>query len=183
MSGNETLDLHDLTTYSRARVFLSGLWRLIFGLAFGVVLYALVYALAKTAGQPHSAADPPRRLIALAPLIIGLVAVLAISSGLGRMVSAFAKNCFFRAGREGISIRLPVRGWFGRFRLAEYWIKWSDVKQVVHFTYRTNGIATSTQLRIRLQDGTRLTVDRMYFSASVRWLQEQLLAIQATVGR
>jgi hypothetical protein len=183
MSGNATLDLHDLTTYSPVRVFLSGLWRLIFGAVFAVVLYALLFALAKTAGQPHSAADPPRWLIALGPLIIGFMALLAMSSGMGRMVSAFAKNCFFRAGRDGISVRLPVRGWFGRFRVAEYWIKWSEVKQVVHFTYRVNGIPTSTSLRIRLLDGTRLSVERIYFSASVKWLQEQLLTIQASVGR
>jgi hypothetical protein len=183
MSGNEALDLRDLTTYSPVRVFLSGLWRLIFGAVFAVVFYALLFAMAKTAGQPHSAVEPPMWLIALAPLMIGLMALFSILSGLGRMVSAFAKECFFRAGRDGILVRLPVRGWFGRFRLAKYWIEWNEVREVVHFTYRINGIPTSTSLRIRLHDGSKLSVERMYFSASVRSLQTQLLAIQASAGR
>jgi hypothetical protein len=183
MSSNETLDLHDLTTYSPVRVFLSGLWWLAFGGILAVTLYALIYAMARTAAASHSAADPPRWLIYGVVLLFGLWAFSCLSGGVGRIISAFSKNCFFRAGRDGISVRLPVRGWFGRFRYAEYWIKWSEVKQVVHFTYRTNGIATSTQLRIRLQDGTRLSVPRMYFSANVKWLQEQLLTIQASVGR
>ena len=133
------MDLRDLTAYSPVRVFLSGLWRLAFGGVFALVLYALVFAMAKTAGQPHSAADPPRWLIAVAPALLGLVALLAMSSGLGRMVSAFSRKCFFRAGRDGISIRLPKRGWLGRFRLAEYWFKWNEVDRLVHFTYRSMG--------------------------------------------
>jgi hypothetical protein len=182
MSSEGTMDLRDLAAYAPVRVFLSGLWRLIFGSVFAVTDYALLFAMAKTAGQPHSAADPPRWLIALAPLLIGMMALLAISSGLGRMVSAFSRKCFFRAGRDGISIRLPKRGWFGRFRLAEYWFKWNEVDRLVHFTYRVNGIPTSTELRIHLKNGTRLAVDRMYFSTSVKGLQEQLLAIQNSVG-
>jgi len=180
MSVQGTSELRDLTTYSRVRVFLSGLWRLMFGGVFAVMLYALAYAMAKTAGQPPSAADPPRWLIALVPVAFGLVALLCISSGAGRMVSAFAGNCFFRAGSRGISVRLPRRGWFGRFRLAEYWIEWPEVERIVHFTFRTNGIPTGTELRIHLKDGSRLTVERMYFSASVKRLQDELLAILAS---
>jgi hypothetical protein len=183
MSNTETRDLRDITTYCPARIFISGLWWLIFGGILTVTLYALIFALVRTAAAPSSAADPPRWLIYGVVLLFGLWAFSCLSGGVGRIISAFSKKCFFRAGRDGISVRLPVRGWFGRFRLAEYWIKWSEVKQVVHYTYRVNGIPMSTSLRIRLQDGTRLSVERMYFSANVRSLQEHLLAIQASLGR
>jgi hypothetical protein len=54
------------------------------------------------------------------------------------------------------------------------------VERIVHFTFRTNGIPTGTELRIHLKDGSRLTVERMYFSASVKRLQDELLAILAS---
>jgi hypothetical protein len=183
MSNGGTLDMHDLTTYSRPRVFLSGLWRLIFGGFFAVGIYGLVYALMKTSAQPHSAADPPRWLLYLVGSLFVLGTAAVLSSGAGLIISAFSTQCFFRAGRDGISVRMPKRSWFGRFRLAEYWLKWNEVDRMVHFTYRTNGIPMSTELRIHLLNGTRLTVERRYFSASVRRLQEQLLAIQASVER
>jgi hypothetical protein len=183
MSNTQALDLPDLTTYSPVRVFLTGIWRFLFGAMIAASFYALAYAVAKTADQPRSAADPPRWLLYAAGLLFAFLAVLCLSSGLGRMISAFSQGCFFRAGRAGISIRLPKRGWFGRFRLAEYWMKWSEVDRLVHFTYRTNGIPTSTELRIYLLDKTMLRVERMYFSASPKHLQLALLAIQAEAGR
>jgi len=183
MSNEGSVDLRDITTYAPVRVFLTGLWRLLFGGVIAVCLYALLFALAQTAGQPASVADPPKWLIGLAPLILGLIALLCISSGLGRMISAFSTKCFFRAGRDGISIRIPKRGWFGRFRLAEYWLKWNEVDRLVHFTHKTNGIPTSTELRIYLVDKTMLRVERFYFSASVAQLQRELMAIQGGAGR
>jgi hypothetical protein len=65
----------------------------------------------------------------------------------------------------------------------EYLFKWNEVDRLVHFTYKTNGIRTATELRIHLNDGTRLTVDRMYFSADVWSIQYQLVEIQKAVGR
>lgn len=180
MSDGSSLDLNDLTPYAPVRVFVSGLWRFLFGGVIGVCCYALAFALIKTADRPRSIADPPQWLIDGMGLLLVLMAVLALSSGLGRMISAFSRKCFFRAGRDGISVRLPKRGWFGRFRLAEYWIKWNEVDRLVHFTYRTNGIPTSTELRIHLKDGSKLRVERIYFSASPKHLQQALLAIQAT---
>jgi hypothetical protein len=62
-------------------------------------------------------------------------------------------------------------------------MKWSEVDRLVHFTYRTNGISTATELRIHLKDGTMLRVERMYFSAGPRHLQQALLAMQAAAGK
>ena len=183
MNNEAALDWRDVTAYSPVRVFLAGLWRFLFGGVFALSTYALLFAMIKISGQPPSSADPPRWLIALAPLVLGLIALLVMSSGLGRMASAFSTNCFFRAGREGSWVRLPRQGWFGRFRVASFRFKWSEIEKVVHFTYKTNGIPTSTELRIHLNDGTRLTVDRMYFSASVWSIQHQLVSIQTSFGR
>jgi hypothetical protein len=183
MSNMEAPDMRDVTAYAPVRVFLSGLWRFVFGGIMATCLYALIYALVKTSGRQPSVGDPPKWLIYMVVLLFALLPAFSLSSGAGRMISAFSRKCFFRAGRDGIAIRMPKRGWFGRFHLAEYRLKWSEVDRLVHFTYRTNGIPTATQLRIHMRDGTMLRVDRMYFSASVIGLQRQLLAIQASVGR
>jgi hypothetical protein len=183
MGNQGTEDLHDITTYSPVRVFLSGVLPLLMGGLFGLIVYALAFAMAKTAAKPASSADPPVGLLYGALVFLGLLAALGLSTGLGRMVSAFARNCFFRAGRDGISIRLPKRRWFGRYRVVKYWLTWDEVDRIVHFTYKTNGIPTGSELRIYCKDKSLLRVERRYFSASVRRLQEELLAIQATVSR
>lgn len=183
MSDAAILDMHDLTDYSRVRVFLAGVWRLLFGLVMGFSATVLMVIVVQTAGEPHSAEGLPPGLTMVAGSVLGLVALVILSGAIGRMISAFSKNCFFRAGREGISVRLPRQRWFGRFRVVEYWFKWSEVYRVVHFTYKTNGIPTSTELRIHLNNGTKLKVDRMYFSANVWSIQYQLVEIQKAVGR
>ena len=182
MSSGAVAGLQDVTIYSPVRVFLAGLWRLLFGVLIGFSTFALFFAMVKTSGEPASAADPPRWLIPLAGAFLGLLSLAVMSGGLGRMISAFAGNCYFRAGRDGISVRFPRQKWFGRFRVTSYWLKWSEVDRIVHFTFKTNGIPTGTELRIHLNDGTRLTVDRMYFSASIWSIQQQLLSIRKMAG-
>jgi hypothetical protein len=183
MSNTVTMEMHDLTSYSPVRVFLAGFWRLLFGAVIGFAAGVLIVAVVQTAGEPRTEGDFPPWLGIAAGSLLGLGAVAVLSAGLGRMISAFARNCYFRAGREGIWVRLPRQRWFGRFRVIEYQFKWKEVDRVVHFTYKTNGIRTATELRIHLNDGTRLTVDRMYFSASVWSIQYQLVEIQRAVGR
>jgi hypothetical protein len=134
-----------------------------------------------TSAEKPSADDPPKWLIYMGVLLFVLLATLGLSSGVGRIISAGSRECFFRAGRDGIAIRMPRQGWFGRFHLAHYRLKWSEVERLVHFTYKTNGIPTATELRIYTRAGAMIRVERMYFSASVMGLQQQLLAIQASV--
>jgi hypothetical protein len=147
-----------------------------------IVAYACVFALIKTSAQQPSANDPPKWLIYIVVLLFVFLATLGLTSGVGRMISACSRDCFFRAGRDGIAIRMPRQGWFGRFHLADYRLKWSDVDRLVHFTYKTNGIPTATELRIYTRAGTMIRVERMYFSASVMGLQSQLREIQASVN-
>jgi len=53
----------------------------------------------------------------------------------------------------------------------------------VHFTHSINLIPISRELRIELEDGKTVTIQRHYFSASVKNLQQQLVTIRASVGR
>jgi hypothetical protein len=181
-SNVEAPDMRDVTTYAPVRVFLSGFFWFLLGGVMAIVADACIFALMKTSAQQPSANDPPKWLIYMVVLLFVFLASLGLSSGLGRIISAFSRRCFFRAGRDGIAIRMPKRGWFGRFHLADYRLKWSEVERLVHFTYRTNGIPTATELRIYTRAGTMIRVERMYFSASAMGLQSHLLTIQASAS-
>ena len=67
--------------------------------------------------------------------------------------------------------------------MTEYSFRWNEIKQLVHFTHRINFIPISRELRIELVAGNTVTIKRHYFSASVKNLQQQLLTIEASVGR
>jgi hypothetical protein len=135
------------------------------------------------AGATRAPGDMPAWWMFLIGLVLAFVAFCIVTGGVGRMVSAFAEDCYFRAGPDGLAIRLPVQGWFGRFKMTEYSFRWNEIKQLVHFTHRINFIPVSRELRIELLDGKTITIKRHYFSASVKNLQQQLLTIQASVGR
>ena len=57
MSNEGSVDLRDLQRMLRCGCFFTGLWRLLFGGVIGVCLYALLFAMVKTAGEPPSAAN------------------------------------------------------------------------------------------------------------------------------
>jgi len=184
MLNDDARGMRELTTYAPIRVSLTGIWRVIFGLLLGVPAGLLIWI--GPAGEPgaqHAAGDMPSWWMFVVGLAIALVALNFVAGGVGRIVSAFSKECYFRGGPDGIAIRIPKRGWFGRFRLTEYRFKWSEIKQLVHFTHRFNGIPVSTELRIDLVDGKTVAIERFNFSASAKNLQEQLLTIGALVGR
>ncbi|MGA2570279.1 MAG: hypothetical protein ABSF23_07135 [Terracidiphilus sp.] len=106
-----------------------------------------------------------------------------ISGGLGRMVSAFARECYFMAGPDGIAIRVPKQGWFGRFRVMEYRVRWNEISQIVRFVQRVNLIPVSSELQIHLETGNRIGIARHYFRDGVKAIQQKLAAIAATFGR
>jgi hypothetical protein len=177
-------NLQDVTTYAPVRIALRGILRAIFGLMIGGAFVLLLY-LAVT-GKLNESNDPNEGTpwwLYLITLVILLASVAILSGGAGRFVSAFARGCYFRAGPEGLAVRLPIQGWFGRFRVTEYRFRWEQIKQLVHFTYRINGIPSGTELRIELVSGGRLCIERKYFSASVGSIQYQLLAIRKAAGK
>jgi hypothetical protein len=121
--------------------------------------------------------------MSLVGLALGIGGFAIASGGVGRLISAFAQDCYFRAGPDGLAIRLPVQGWFGRFKLTAYNFQWSEIKQLVHFTHSINLIPVSRELRVELETGKTIVIQRHYFSASVKSLQQQLMTTRASVGR
>jgi len=176
--------MRELTRYAPIRVALTGIWRVIFGTLLGVPAGLLIWiGPAGEPGAPRAPGDMPPWWMFFVGLVLAFVAFAFVSGGVGRMVSAFARRCYFRAGPQGVAIRLPKQGWFGRFRLTEYNIRWNEIQQLVHFTHRHNGIPVARELRIQLSGGKTVIIERFYFSASVMSLQEQLLTIGASVGK
>ena len=177
-------NMQDVTTYAPVRIALVGILRVIFGLILAVPAWLLIWIGPNgEAGAPRNPGDMPPWWLFVVGLVLGFVAFSIASGGVGRVVSAFARDCYFRAGPDGLAIRLPVQGWFGRFRLTEYNFQWSEIKQLVHFTHSINLIPVSRELRIELVEGKTVVIQRHYFSASVKNLQQQLLTIRASVGR
>lgn len=176
-------NMQEVTKYAPVRIALLGILRAIFGLLVALMGVVAVWATASGDSAPRQPGDMPAWWMSLVGLVLCFVGFAIASGGMGRMVSAFARDCYFRAGPDGIAIRLPVQGWFGRFRMTEYNFQWGEIKQLVHFTHSINLIPISRELRIELEDGKTVTIKRHYFSASVKSLQQQLATIRASVGR
>jgi len=177
-------NLQEVTSYAPVRIALVGILRVLFGLLVAVPAGLLIWIGPNgEAGAPHHPGDMPAWWMFFVGLVLAFVAFCITMGGLGRVVSAFATGCYFRAGADGIAIRLPVQGWFGRFRMTEYNFTWGEIRQLVHFTHSINLIPISRELRIELEGGKTVTIQRHYFSASVKSLQQQLATIRASVGR
>jgi hypothetical protein len=170
--------MRDLTPYAPVRVALTGIWRIVFGLLLGVPAGAFIWI--GPNGEPgavRAPGDMPAWWMFLVGLALAVTALSFVTGGVGRVVSAFSRKCYLRAGPEGMEFRIPTPGWFGRFRLTERRFAWSEIKQLVHFTHEVNGIPVSTELRIHLQDGNMIQIERCYFSANTKTLQERLSAL------
>ncbi len=176
-------NMQDVTTYAPIRIALLGIARIIFGLLVLGIGAVAFWASVNGDSAPRQPGDMPSWWMSLVGLALGFTGVAIATGGVGRVVSAFIQDCYFRAGPEGIAIRLPVQGWFGRFRMTEYNFQWGEIKQLVHFTHSINLIPVSRELRIELVVGKTVVIPRHYFSASVKSLQQQLVTIQASVGR
>lgn len=168
-----------LTSYSPTRIFISGIWRILFSaplLFTGSVLFFVAF---RHPNAPPSAADPPMWIMAPIGFLFLLWGLMVFAGGVGRMISAFARNCFIAAGPPGVAVRYPIHGWFGRFSFSEHKLLWNDIRQIVLYTYRINGIPTTTELRLQIRDGSYIKINRNNFAASSKTLQGQLLALRA----
>jgi hypothetical protein len=101
----------------------------------------------------------------------------------GRVNSAFVRDCYFRAGLEGLAIRVPKQGWFGRFKVMEYPYKWEEVERIINITRSVNFIPVGSELNIRVYGEKEITIERYYFSSSAKKLCADFLAVRARTGK
>ena len=115
--------------------------------------------------------------------MLAVTALGFVTGGVGRIICAFFRDCYFRAGPGGIAIRIPKQGWFGRFRLIEHRYRWEEIEQLVHFTRSLNLIPVARELHIYLHGGKKVIIERFYFSASIKRLQGELQKMRALAGK
>lgn len=168
-----------LTSFSPTRIFISGIWRFLFSAPLLFTGGVIIFIALQPSKAPPSAGDPPMWAMALIGVLFGLWGLMVFAGGMGRIISAFARDCFFAAGPPGVAIRYPVHGWFGRFSFSEHKLLWNDIRQIILYTYRINGIPSTTELRLQLRDGSYIKINRNNFVASSKTLQAELLALKA----
>lgn len=176
--------MRDLTEYAPIRVALTGVWRILFGALVAIPGGLLIWIGPNgEAGAPRAPGDMPPWWLYLVGFGLAFFALTLITGGIGRIVSAFAGDCHFRAGAEGMAVRLPKMGWFGRFKLVDYQFKWEEIESLIHFTRSINLIPVARELHIHLYGGKEVTIERFYFSASIKRLREELMNIRALAGK
>lgn len=176
-------NLQDVTTYAPLRILLRGALKAVFGLlvtGIGAVAFGAALTSEHGSRQPG---DMPWWWMFIVGAAIGIVGLSFLGGGLGRMVSAFARGCYFKAGPEGLAVRVPKQGWFGRFRVVEYQFRWDEVEELNQFTRSLNLIPIARELHVRLYGGKEVAIERYYFSASVRTTIDRLSKYRTQVGR
>ena len=112
-----------------------------------------------------------------------LVGLAIFSGGIARVGCAFARNCYLRADAQGMALRLPELGWFGRYRMRELSLPWRDVAQLIDFTSRVSGIATSRKLRVRLRNGSTIKLPRYFFAQPISFIEDRLRELMPRSAR
>jgi len=168
-----------VTRYAPVRIALLGMVRAFFGLLVAGMGGLALWVASAGEMTPKQPGDMPAWWMVLVGAGLSLVGLMILAGGLGRVLSAFASDCYFKAGREGIAVRLPRQRSFGRFSIEEHRMKWEDIEQITPRTIRVNMIPVAWELQIRQYGGKEITIKRYYFSASVKRMSEELAAIAA----
>lgn len=175
--------MQTITVYSPARIILLGLVRTVFGLLILGMGVLVLWAGQGGEFKPTKPGDMPAWWMMLVGAALALGGLNLAAGGVGRILGGFARNCYFRAGPQGLAIRLPKNGWFGWFRIVEYRLEWPEIKQFVHFKHSVNLIPVSSELRIELTSGKTVVIERRFFADSVRSIQEKLISLQTVMSR
>ena len=177
-------NMQDVTAYSPIRVAMAGIRRVIFGALLAVPGVAFVWL--GPNGEPgatRAPGDMPAWWMFVVGLAFSFAAFSILTGGVGRVISAFVRDCYFRAGLEGLAIRVPKQGWFGRFKVMEYPYKWEEVERIINITRRVNFIPVGSELNIRVYGEKEITIERYYFSSSAKKLCADFLAVRARTGK
>lgn len=159
--------------YAKRWIIFRGLLKALAGLLFLMIFAVVTYLGVTEALAPKS--DFPIWAAAIASVVFGLLA-LNLPGGIGRMISAFSKNCYIGVDRNGIHVRMPRQKLFGRFKVLYWYLPWHKVAKIIDYSVSINGIPSDRTLDIRLSNNSTLSVDSFYFSEKVDTIQERLLA-------
>ena len=182
----ENLDasgIQDVASYAPVQIALLGLVRIIYGLLLGVVGAAVLWAAARGEFEPTKPGDMPHWWMYVVGSGIAFAAFTFVSGGVGRVVSAFARGRYFRAGPDGLDIRLPKIRWFGLYRIVEHHLQWHQIERMVYVIHRHNLIPMARELQIEQYSGETVAVERHFFSDNIKIILQKLLHEQAMAGR
>jgi hypothetical protein len=157
-----------VATYCRWKSAALASWQIPFALmalvvALGVVPY---FVAVEVVGREHG--SWMLLIVGIMPLLIG---GLSLASGVRAARAAFEKDCWLKAGPEGISCRVPENtrrsAWSFAYDLEERFVPWADVDKWYEHVSRVNGIPMSRRLVFRTKRGPNLTLEGVYFSESI----------------
>jgi hypothetical protein len=145
--------MKDVATYSRWMFVVEAVVRIPLGLLLLIVAFVAVPLMIKQeVAEGHGGWGA--LVFDIFPLILGY---LAFSSGVRRVHAAVLKNCWFKAGAEGIAFRLPYKArpqtLFLTNKIVELTIPWKDVRRMYPLQYKINGIPFGQALIVETRQG------------------------------
>jgi hypothetical protein len=145
--------MKDVATYSRWMFLFEAVVRIPIGLLLLLVAFVSVPLMIKQeVAEGHGSWGA--LVLDIIPLVLGF---LAFSSGVRRVHAALLKNCWFKAGAEGIAFRLPYKArpktLFFTNKIVELTIPWEDVLRMYPLQYRINGIPFGQALMVETRQG------------------------------
>jgi Tetratricopeptide repeat len=180
-SGREQAAASDVARYAPARIVLAGLRYALFGgLALSIPVLIGYFVGRPLIAQPidPELAEAWPGLLA-AGVVFALFALLTLPKGIGLLFSAFAKNCYLRADRDGITLRYPLQGWIGRYRVRAFQFGWDEIEKPENHAFGIVGIPAGRELRIIDRKGGQVRIERYYFAERVETIRQRLLDIRA----
>jgi hypothetical protein len=180
-SGSEQTAASDVAHYAPARIVLAGLRYALFGgIALSIPLligYFVGRSLIAQTVDPEVRESLPGLLAA--SVVFALFALMTLPKGVGLLCSAFAKNCYLRADRDGIALRYPLQGWLGRYRVRAFQFGWGEIEKPENHVFGFAGIPVGRELRIIDRKGGQIRIERYYFAERVETIRQRLLDIRA----
>ncbi len=169
--------MKDVATYSRWQFLFEAVLRIPVGLLLLVVAFYAVPRMVED-GVAEGHGSWGALVLDVIPLVLGY---LAFSSGVRRVHAALLKNCWFRAGAEGIAFRLPYRArpktFFLTNKIVELTIPWKNVLRMYPLQYKINGLPFGQALMLETRQG------RFNFGGYFKESPTYIIAAIQSIGR